>query len=517
MTKRGKKSTKTIEFGDFQTPMALARAVCRVLASRGSCPASVVEPTCGLGNFLIAALERFPAVQSALGIDINASYVESTKAAIARHHFQDKTRVLHGDFFELDWPAILRELPEPVLLIGNPPWVTNSQLATLGSENLPKKSNFQGRNGLDAITGKANFDISEWMLIRLLEWLGERRGTLAMLCKTAVARKALAHAWRDGIALSSAEMYAIDAKESFGASVDACLFACEFSRRGGAQNARVLSRLEEGEEVTVLGYHDGRVIADARRYDRWKHLRGSRALRWRSGVKHDCGRVMELVREGRTYRNGLGELVELEDAYVYPMLKSSELANDSVQAPKRWMLVTQQRVAQETRGIQTTAPKTWHYLESHGDVLDRRASSIYRKQPRFSIFGVGPYTFAPWKVAVSGFYKRLHFAVIGSIAGKPIVLDDTCYFIPCPSRADAEFVASLLNSQTSREFFSSLVFWEAKRPITGEILGQLDLVALASELRAEPQRAEQLLQWTRKVQRADGAGFRQQELFPAPS
>ena len=50
-----------------------------------------------------------------------------------------------------------------------------------------------------------------------------------------------------------------------------------------------------------------------------------------------------------------------------------------------------------------------------------------------------------------------------------------------------------------------------------EILGQLDLVALASELRAEPQRAEQLLQWTRKVQRADGAGFRQQELFPAPS
>jgi len=39
------------------------------------------------------------------------------------------------------------------------------------SENLPKKSNFQGLRGLDARTGKSNFDIAEWMLIRLIEAL----------------------------------------------------------------------------------------------------------------------------------------------------------------------------------------------------------------------------------------------------------------------------------------------------------------------------------------------------------
>ena len=40
--------------------------------------------------------------------------------------------------------------------------------SALASPNLPSKSNFQNRKGLDAVTGKANFDISEWMLIQLM-------------------------------------------------------------------------------------------------------------------------------------------------------------------------------------------------------------------------------------------------------------------------------------------------------------------------------------------------------------
>ena len=34
------------------------------------------------------------------------------------------------------------------------------------------------------------------------------------------------------------------------------------------------------------------------------------------------------------------------------------------------------------------------------------------------------YTFEPWRVAISGFYKKLNFRVVGSFEGKPIVLDD---------------------------------------------------------------------------------------------
>lgn len=52
-----------IEFGDFQTPQSLADRVCLKLRREGINPSLVVEPTCGLGNFLDAAQRIFPDVQ----------------------------------------------------------------------------------------------------------------------------------------------------------------------------------------------------------------------------------------------------------------------------------------------------------------------------------------------------------------------------------------------------------------------------------------------------------------------
>jgi len=192
---------------------------------------------------------------------------------------------------------------------------------------------------------------------------------------------------------------------------------------------------------------------------------------------------MEFVREGARYRNGLGELIDLEDTYVYPMLKSSDLASpELISGPQRWMLVTQMAIGEETAGIAAIAPKTWHYLLDHAEYLDKRASSIYRKRSRFSIFGVGDYSFAPWKVAISGLYKKLQFRVLGPIRERPVVLDDTCYFIPCQSVEESELLLSLLDSETAKEFFNSMIFWDAKRPITADVLRQLDLGRLADEL-----------------------------------
>jgi len=148
----------------------------------------------------------------------------------------------------------------------------------------------------------------------------------------------------------------------------------------------------------------------------------------------------------------------------------------------RWVIVTQKTVGQNTDSIQTNAPKTWRYLNRHAALLDARRSRIYRKRPRFSVFGVGDYTFAPWKVGVCSLYKKLAFRTVGKHAGKPVVLDDTSYFLPCYSRAEAELVARLLNSDVAKDFFSAFIFWDAKRPITVQILGQLSLLSLASEL-----------------------------------
>jgi hypothetical protein len=44
-----------LEYGDFQTPLVLAEMVCRKLVELNVNPNTIIEPTCGVGNFIEAA------------------------------------------------------------------------------------------------------------------------------------------------------------------------------------------------------------------------------------------------------------------------------------------------------------------------------------------------------------------------------------------------------------------------------------------------------------------------------
>jgi hypothetical protein len=230
-----------------------------------------------------------------------------------------------------------------------------------------------------------------------------------------------------------------------------------------------------------FGLRGGRLVADVAAYDRVRHLIGT-GPRWRSGIKHDCADVFELRQEGAEWKNGLGDAVRIESECLFPLLKSSQVATGDVASPRRRLLVPQRLIGQETDTLRNRAPQTWRYLVRHAERLDRRASSVYRNQPRFSIFGVGPYTFCKWKVMVSGFYKSWRFVPVGPVGNRPVLCDDTCYFLPCSSATEARRRADLLNSNRGQEFFSAFVFNEAKRPLTAEILNTLNLDALTAEM-----------------------------------
>lgn len=461
-----------VEFGDFQTPRELTNEISKVLFDIGINPKTIIEPTCGEGNFLLSAISQFPNFEKAIGFDINPEYVGNAKNSLKNNSHAKKVSIAVGDFFTIDWKTHLDNLPSPLLVIGNPPWVTNSKLGLLGSNNLPEKSNFQKHNGLLAITGKSNFDISEWMLLKILDCLNGKDGTLAMLCKNSVARKILSHAWKNEYNISESRKYLIDAKFHFNATVDACLLVCNFKPNIKSKICKIFSLLKDNSPSTEIGYKDGLLIADINCYNRWNHLKGN-GLQWRSGIKHDCSKVMELHKEGEYFINGLGEKVDLEDFYLYPMLKSSELVNGK--QPSRWMIVTQKSIGEDTSIIKVKAPKTWRYLNDHLEYLAKRGSIIYRKKPLFSIFGVGDYSFSPWKVAISALYKKLEFTIVGSWENKPIVLDDTQNFLPCWSYEDAHRILEVLNSNSAKEFYKSFIFWDEKRPITINLLKYLDV------------------------------------------
>ncbi len=476
------KTTKAA-FGDFQTPLDLAKEICAHLVKKNVHFKSVLEPNCGIGSFLIAAADIFPHLEKIVGADINTEHLNSAKQDLKDNKHHNKVEFINKDFFHNDWEALLKTLPEPILLIGNPPWVTNSGLSVLGSNNRPHKSNFQDFKGLDAVTGKSNFDISEWMLNKEIEWISGMQRTVAMLCKISVARKVLLRAWNQKFCLGGAEIYYIDASKHFGASVDACLLVVHGTNKETEFQCKVYKSLQHNEPDTIIGYADNHLIADMEAFNRGKHLEGKSQYQWRSGIKHDCAKVMELTRQENGYRNGLGELIELEPDYLYPMLKGSQIANGPRKDRHLWMLVPQQHPSDETISIRFDAPKTWEYLVEHSDLLDRRASSIYKKRSRFSVFGVGDYSFAKWKVAISGFYKKLDFKVVGPYEGKPVVFDDTCYFLACQSEEEAVFLAKLYNCDVAKDFYSAFIFWDEKRPINLGILKRLNIIKLSEELK----------------------------------
>ena len=472
-----------IEYGDFQTPQGLAESIVALLRATGISPSVVVEPTCGLGSFVLAAAHGFHTVKQSFAYDIKADYVSALKKALSEIK-GTRCQVAQQDFFTFNWKEFFLKFRGEILVLGNLPWVTNAALGALGSDNLPKKTNFQNHSGFAAKTGKANFDISEWMLIKLLESLGSQRGCIAMLCKTATARKVLRHAWLNRFKIGQASIHLIDANAHFGVSVDACLLIVRTGVLNMPPTAQIYSDLTFHHKLKTFGLIGRELVADVDEYKLLQGLNGFSYYTWRSGVKHDAALVMEFKKEGGIFINGNGERVELEPNYIYPLLKSSDLANGRLK-PQRYVLVTQRRPGDDTEAILKTAPKTWAYLMRNAGVLDRRQSIIYRKRSRFSVFGVGEYTFSPWKVAISGFYKNCRFEVIGRYQKKPVLLDDTCYFIPCSSEKEAFFVCSLLNSDLVKRFLHTLVFFDAKRPITIDVLNRVDLKRVAERLGSE--------------------------------
>jgi hypothetical protein len=179
-----------------------------------------------------------------------------------------------------------------------------------------------------------------------------------------------------------------------------------------------------------------------------------------------------------TLQNKLEEDVIVEPSSIFPLLKSSDLFHYTENRAKRAVIVTQKKIGEDTCHLAQTAPQLWSYLTRHIQAFENRKSSIYIRQPPFAIFGIGDYSFAPYKVAISGLHKIPRFRAIGSVNGRPVMLDDTCYFIPCANAKQAAILTNLFNDPVCLNYLNSIVFVDAKRPITKKLLQRVDIVSL---------------------------------------
>ncbi len=474
------------DLGDFQTPPGLVALVLAALGPIGGRFPRVLEPTCGRGHFLAGLLDRPDPPREIRGFEVQTEHAEVARAVVGVRPTSVRAAVETADAFGIDFGRDIRWSERgPLLVVGNLPWVTVAGLGSSGGSKGPDRSNARRLRGIDAMTGASNFDISEVLWLKLIRELEAERPTIALLCKSAVARAVLGSIDALDLPITAATLWRVDALRWFRASVDACLLRVEIGPGPKATEVPIHADLAADRPESSLGIGHGGLIADLSAYHRGSFADGSSPIAWRQGIKHDAAAVMELIHgDDGILRNKLGETVDVEPDRIYPLLKATDLAGAIRPRPRRSVLVTQRHLGDDPGDLEQTAPRLWAYLVAHSADFERRRSSIYRGRPPFSLFGVGDYSFRPFKVAISGLHKAPRFRAVAPIGGRPVLLDDTGYFLPCRTAEQAATLAAVLNGPESLDLLRGLTFRDAKRPITKKLLRRLDLPALL--LRADP-------------------------------
>ncbi len=475
-------------YGDWQTPTSLSDKVCERHISRFGNPNIVIEPTCGLGAFVFSALKKFPDLSEIHALEINHQYAFELKLKLLSDALNapSQTRpdiyIYNADFFGFDFSSIISKVNKHnwnLAIIGNPPWVTNSRQGKYNSHNVPSKRNSYGLKGIDAITGKSNFDISEYITLHLLNLSQTSKGGISFLLKNSVIRNILVKQMTERIHIGHIEQSMIDASSEFNVSVDASCFSAQFDC-----TPSLICRIKDfytDSYIRRYGWNNDSFVADIELYNGFAKYDNHSNYIWRSGIKHDCASVLELTLTDGVYTNGFGETVQIEDDLIYPLLKSSHINSYQTNKFRKFLIVPQRRVGDDTSTLKDTHPLAYSYLTQYETAFSNRKSSIYKGRDRFSIFGVGDYSFKPYKIVVSSLYKTLNFILVSQFEGKPIMVDDTCYQLDFDNTEEAQCIFKALHSNEIQSLLKSLIFMDAKRVITKNLLMRLDISLLCKE------------------------------------
>ncbi len=150
----------------------------------------------------------------------------------------------------------------------------------------------------------------------------------------------------------------------------------------------------------------------------------------------------------------------VEPDLIYPLLRGRDVKRWTAE-PSSHIIMAQDPVRR--RGIQEDEmkvryPKTYLYLKRFEDVLRQRSAFkryFTRKDKSgrtvetgtfYSMFNVGDYTFAPYKVVWPWISVGIAAAVVSDYGEKPVCPEHNTSFVGCNTIEEAYFICALLNS-----------------------------------------------------------------------
>jgi hypothetical protein len=157
----------------------------------------------------------------------------------------------------------------------------------------------------------------------------------------------------------------------------------------------------------------------------------------------------------RGRKKGLPTITEVvESAHLFPLLRGKDIGRFRARPQPDVVLLNPQREMHGDPLLQQNAPHAYRFLENFEAALMAR-SSLRRYQPKsahWSLWNVGPYSFADYKVVwkeMSG--RRFHAAYIGPsetgpLGRKTVLCDHKLYAVACDTEDEAAYLTAFLNA-----------------------------------------------------------------------
>ena len=180
--------------------------------------------------------------------------------------------------------------------------------------------------------------------------------------------------------------------------------------------------------------------------------------------------VRELVVENVT--KGMKRKVKkvntiVEDIFVYPLLKSRNVRKWKINGYGYTLQMQNpiKRIGFDEGWVKMNFSKTYKYLKGFENVLRSRKSKNVRqlleKGSFFTIYAVGEYTYAPYKVVWNRMGSKITACVISTVhdeyLGEKFVLpDNVLAFIPTDTEDEAHYICSIMNSSITDMILRSI-------------------------------------------------------------
>jgi SAM-dependent methyltransferase len=154
------------------------------------------------------------------------------------------------------------------------------------------------------------------------------------------------------------------------------------------------------------------------------------------------------------------EVEKIEAEYVYPMAKSRHV-NKWNQDGYYNVIIPQKKAGADNKD-ELKGTKLYEYLkEMRGDLNSRSSSWVNSDdKPFYSIFGIGEYTFTPYRVVWTAMGYSPEFCVVSDIGDdllgqKPILPDNPIGYVPAQSEKEAHYICGVLNSTPVFDYFDA--------------------------------------------------------------